>query len=66
MRYFDLRSFINDELDPRGIELQSIQENFNTHSSKGKSFFQLLDSFEEFKFLNNKNDNIDEEERIWN
>ncbi|MEW6381368.1 MAG: recombinase family protein [bacterium] len=45
----DLLIFIDDELDPRGIALQSVTENFNTQSAEGRLFLQLLGSFAEFE-----------------
>jgi site-specific DNA recombinase len=45
----DLLIFIDDELDPRGIALQSVTENFNTQSAEGRLFLQMLGSFAEFE-----------------
>lgn len=45
----DLLVFIDDELDPRNIALQSVTENFNTQSAEGRLFLQLLGSFAEFE-----------------
>ena len=45
----DLLIFIDDELDPKGIALQSVTENFNTQSAEGRLFLQMLGSFAEFE-----------------
>ena len=45
----DLLIFIDDTLDPKGIALQSVTENFNTQSAEGRLFLQLLGSFAEFE-----------------
>jgi site-specific DNA recombinase len=45
----DLLIFIDDELDPRNIALQSVTENFNTQSAEGRLFLQMLGSFAEFE-----------------
>ncbi|MGA1870884.1 MAG: recombinase family protein [bacterium] len=42
----DLHVFIKHELEPRGIELHSITENFSSHSSEGKQLLRILDVFE--------------------
>jgi site-specific DNA recombinase len=45
----DLLIFIDDTLDPKGIALQSVTENFNTQSAEGRLFLQMLGSFAEFE-----------------
>jgi site-specific DNA recombinase len=45
----DLLIFIDDELDPKEIALQSVTENFNTQSAEGRLFLQMLGSFAEFE-----------------
>jgi len=45
----DLLVFIDDTLDPKGIALQSVTENFNTQSAEGRLFLQMLGSFAEFE-----------------
>ena len=45
----DLLVFIDDNLNPKGIALQSVTENFNTQSAEGRLFLQMLGSFAEFE-----------------
>jgi site-specific DNA recombinase len=45
----DILVFIDDELEPRNIALQSVTENFNTQSAEGRLFLQMLGSFAEFE-----------------
>ncbi len=45
----DILVFIDDELEPKGIALQSVTENFNTQSAEGRLFLQMLGSFAEFE-----------------
>lgn len=45
----DILIFIDDELEPRNIALQSVTENFNTQSAEGRLFLQMLGSFAEFE-----------------
>jgi site-specific DNA recombinase len=45
----DILVFIDDNLNPKGIALQSVTENFNTQSAEGRLFLQLLGSFAEFE-----------------
>jgi len=45
----DILVFIDDNLNPKGIALQSVTENFNTQSADGRLFLQMLGSFAEFE-----------------
>jgi site-specific DNA recombinase len=45
----DILVFIDDNLNPKGIALQSVTENFNTQSAEGRLFLQMLGSFAEFE-----------------
>ncbi len=45
----DILIFIDDELEPKGIALQSVTENFNTQNAEGRLFLQMLGSFAEFE-----------------
>jgi len=45
----DLLIFTDDTLDPKGIALQSVTENFNTQSAEGWLFLQMLRSFAKFE-----------------
>src|SRR4030042_258932 len=45
----DILMFIDDNLNPKGIALQSVTENFNTQSAEGRLFLQMLGSFAEFE-----------------
>ena len=45
----DMLIFIDDQLEPKSIALQSVTENFNTQSPEGRLFLQLLGSFAEFE-----------------
>jgi len=44
-----LLSFIEDTLDPKNISLISVTEAFNSGSSEGRLFLQMLGSFAEFE-----------------
>ena len=55
----DLRCFVDNVLEPRGIAIQSINENFNSQSSEGRQFFHMLDSFGEFDCKHSAN-------KFWN
>ena len=45
----DILVFIDDNLNPKGVALQSVTENFNTQSAEGRLFLQMLGSFAEFE-----------------
>lgn len=44
----EMKNFIDNVLNPRGIAIQSINENFNSHTPEGIQFLRILDSFSEF------------------
>jgi len=45
----DILVLIDDNLNPKGIALQSVTENFSTQSAEGRLFLQMLGSFAEFE-----------------